>query len=180
MRLIPIRLFCFVTGLVCCLGSSEGQEKETPSKTRIHASRIQENVARIYREMSGLEPSESRSSITDGEPGEAHLVPVTLPSILPARLKEAKTTVQLPSEFSDVTEGGGGRFLIFYLKKLNQLAVFDVSAARIIKYLPLDAEDVAIAASAYSFFTNKSMVFNATVDNKISISNSSCIVIPVV
>jgi hypothetical protein len=148
MRLIPIRLFCFVTGLVCCLGSSGGQEKETPSKTRIHASRIQENVARIYREMPGLEPSESRSRITDGEPGKAHLVPVTLPSILPARLKEAKTTVQLPSEFSDVAEGGGGRFLIFYLKKLNQLAVFDVSAARIIKYLPLDAEDVAIAASA--------------------------------
>lgn len=148
MRLNQLRLFCFLLAVNCCLEALRAQEKDVPTKTQIHASRIQENVARIYREMPGLAPPKSRSRLTDRKPGEAHLVPVTLPPILPARFEGAKTTIQLPAEFSDVVEGGGGRFLIFYLKPLNQLAIFDVSAARVVKYLPLDSEDVAFAASA--------------------------------
>ncbi|WP_417388107.1 hypothetical protein [Gimesia sp.] len=149
MRLNQLRLFCLLLAAVCCCRGLPAQEKKDASgKTQIHASRIEENVARIYREMPELKPPASRSSLAGRKPGEAHLVPVTLPPILPARFEGAKTTIQLPAEYSDVVEGGGGRFLIFYLKKLKQMAIFDVSAARIVKYLPLDSEDVAFAASA--------------------------------
>src|SRR6185436_3206101 len=43
---------------------------------------------------------------------------------------------------------GGGRFLILHLSQLRQLAVLDVSEARIVKYLPLASDDIAYAAGA--------------------------------
>src|SRR5262249_10724855 len=42
--------------------------------------------------------------------------------------------------------GGGGRYLIFHLPKARKLAVFDVSEARIIKYLPLTEDKIFFAA----------------------------------
>jgi hypothetical protein len=52
----------------------------------------------------------------------------------------------LPSAVSDVAVGGGGRFLVLYLAGARKLAVFDVSAARVVKYIPVEDGDVRFAA----------------------------------
>ena len=38
--------------------------------------------------------------------------------------------------------GGGGRFLIFYLKKAKKLAIFDIQQAKIVHEIDIPAEDV--------------------------------------
>jgi len=70
------------------------------------------------------------------------------PVISPAQIGGAQSEVKLPSDISDLTVGGGGRFLILHLRKLRQIAIFDVSAARIVKYLQLDADNILFAAGA--------------------------------
>ena len=66
--------------------------------------------------------------------------------IAPAPL-DAETVVKtLPDIASDVQVGGGGRYLIFQLPKLKKLAVFDVNAAAIIRYLPLTEDKIVFAA----------------------------------
>jgi hypothetical protein len=60
-------------------------------------------------------------------------------------LKE-RTVVDLPEPFADVKTGGGGRFLIFYLKKAKKLAIFDVLQAKIVHEIDIPADDVRFAA----------------------------------
>ena len=63
-------------------------------------------------------------------------------------LTTEKTVVTLPATFEDVWVGGNGRYLIFHLRRLNKLAVFDVSAAKVIQYLPAPVDTVLGAAGA--------------------------------
>ena len=42
--------------------------------------------------------------------------------------------------------GGAGRYLLFHLRKLQKLAVFDVTQAKITKYLPLSSDEILYAA----------------------------------
>ena len=55
------------------------------------------------------------------------------PAELPVQtaVKE-RVAVDLPEPFDQVKTGGGGRFLIFYLKNAKKLAIFDVFQARIV------------------------------------------------
>jgi S1-C subfamily serine protease len=104
----------------------------------------------------------------DGKPiktisGNIHIAGMALPGtngpdikIIPAPLNMSEMEVALPSEIADVTVGGGGRFLILHLRKLRKLAIFDVSAAKVVKYLPVDSDIVRIAAGA-----NKLIVVSA-------------------
>src|SRR5205814_2001706 len=48
----------------------------------------------------------------------------------------------------DVCAGFGGKYLILRLKKLKQLAIFDSDSAKIIKFLPIDSDDLVFAAGA--------------------------------
>lgn len=73
-------------------------------------------------------------------------VDVARVTIKPPALDGDKVVRNLPSTFSDVTVGGGGRFLIFHLPKTRQLAIFDANEAKIVKYLPVAADNVRIAA----------------------------------
>src|SRR5262249_7470085 len=49
---------------------------------------------------------------------------------------------------SDVTVGGGGRFLLLTLKDARKLAVLDVNAADIVKTIPLPSPHALVAAGA--------------------------------
>ncbi len=66
--------------------------------------------------------------------------------ITPPALAEDKVIKKLPEVFSDVVVGGGGRYLIFHMPKLKKLAVFDVTEARVTKYIPLAEEDITYTA----------------------------------
>lgn len=46
----------------------------------------------------------------------------------------------------DVAVGGGGRYLILHLPRLTKLAVFDVNEARVVKEVPLPANDIKFTA----------------------------------
>jgi hypothetical protein len=58
----------------------------------------------------------------------------------------ARTEFDLPEPFTDVRTGGGGRFLIFYLKKRKKLAIFDIALAKVVHEIDLPTEDVRFAA----------------------------------
>jgi hypothetical protein len=80
--------------------------------------------------------------------GKAHLRPPKLPEIKPPELADDRVTVKLPGVINASAVGGGGRYVILHLKSLRQLAVFDVNAGKIVKYLALDSDDVAFTAGA--------------------------------
>jgi hypothetical protein len=61
--------------------------------------------------------------------------------------KFGKNVKQLPSTFSDVALGGGGRFIILHLPQERKLAIFDTSTAEIAKYLPVAEDKVLFAAN---------------------------------
>ncbi len=77
-------------------------------------------------------------------------VPLVLPPvkpivITPADVAATGTEVKLPDEGTEACVGGGGRFLIVSLPKVKQIAVFDASQAKAVKYLPAPAEAVLAA-----------------------------------
>ena len=71
-----------------------------------------------------------------------------LPSISPAELATSPKRVKLPASLSEIVTGGGGRFLILYLKQLRQLAIFDTSRAAIVKYIAVSSDDITYTAGA--------------------------------
>jgi mono/diheme cytochrome c family protein len=66
------------------------------------------------------------------------------PTVL-SSVKE-RVVVDLPEPFEQVRSGGGGRFLIFHLKKARKLAIFDVLQAKIVREIDLPDDDVRFAA----------------------------------
>src|SRR5262249_19026284 len=75
-------------------------------------------------------------------------------AIRPPELEAEKVFRELPGPVADVAVGGGGRLLVLLLAQSRKLAVFDVSDAKIIKEIPVAANDVKIAANM-----NKLVVF---------------------
>ena len=58
------------------------------------------------------------------------------PSVLTSGKPIGDIRLKLPAAFDDVCVGGDGRFLVFTLPSLQKIAVFDVSAAKIVGYVP--------------------------------------------
>lgn len=52
---------------------------------------------------------------------------------------------KLPAPVTSVTVAGGGRYLALHLAKQRKLAIFDVTQAKITKYLPMGGDDLLIA-----------------------------------
>ncbi len=67
---------------------------------------------------------------------------VAVPKEMAFPVKEIK----LPAEPADLVVGGGGRYIIFYLKSLKKIAVFDMKEKNIVKYISSPYEDIAMAA----------------------------------
>jgi S1-C subfamily serine protease len=114
--------------------------------------------------VSGIIPIGNTAAVTASN--------ITAPTTTDSTSPTAKTTsvqlgagqseVTLPSDISDVAVGGGGKFLILHLHKLRQLAIFDTSAAKVIKYLPIDWDDILFTAGA------EKLIVVATAQNLIS------------
>lgn len=77
---------------------------------------------------------------------------VTPVPITPATLAGGQVSVTLPGIAGESCVGGGGRFLILHVPAKRQLAVFDVSAAKVVKVLPLAADAVHFAAGMTKLF----------------------------
>jgi S1-C subfamily serine protease len=74
------------------------------------------------------------------------LPPVKPIPIAPADVAATGKEIKLPAEADQVCVGGGGRFLLASLPKVKQIAVFDFSEAKVVKYIPTPTEKVLIAA----------------------------------
>lgn len=70
------------------------------------------------------------------------------PPVTPAKLEADRVARKLPEPFADVCAGGGGRYLLFHLPKAGKIALFDVSAARIVHYFPAPDPAAKFAAGA--------------------------------
>ena len=66
--------------------------------------------------------------------------------IRPAVLPHEQVVKSLPGVVGDMCVGGAGRFLILHLPQQRQLAVFDASEARVVKFLPAPEDKLRIAA----------------------------------
>ena len=64
----------------------------------------------------------------------------------PPKLKTSRVEIPLREPFASVRTGGGGRYLIFHLKKAQKLAVFDVSVLRVVYEISIPADKVLYAA----------------------------------
>jgi hypothetical protein len=78
-------------------------------------------------------------------------VPIDIPkpdpvALTPPAFNEAQIVVALPEAAADVTVGGGGRYLILHLPNKKELAVFDVSAAKLVQSIPASAANIKFAA----------------------------------
>lgn len=82
---------------------------------------------------------------------------VTPLEIKPTKLAEDTGEVKLPSTVAESCGGGGGRFFILKLTRQKQLAIFDVTEAKVVKYIPL-ADDTAKFAAGM----NKLIVMEPT------------------
>jgi hypothetical protein len=73
--------------------------------------------------------------------------PAGAPQKIPApKLDGGKQVVELGEPFSQVCTGGCGRYLVFHLPKARQLAVVDVSEAKLIGRIDMPADEVSFAA----------------------------------
>jgi len=89
-----------------------------------------------------VEPAEEGKGLTPtDEPTEkANLLKPESP------MHAGDTRVDLAAQLEDLTVGYVGRYLILHLKALHQLAVFDVNQAKVVKEIPLEDDEILIAA----------------------------------
>jgi hypothetical protein len=73
-----------------------------------------------------------------------------LDPIKPAPLTKDVTVVELDAAFEQMCVGGGGRFLIFSMPSIRQVAIFDTNAAKVVKSIPTSGNNVRIADGANS------------------------------
>lgn len=66
----------------------------------------------------------------------------------PLDAKEEAKSIPLPGTLTDVAVGGNGRFLLLHLADLKKVAVFDVSQAKIVGYLPAADDNTKVVAGA--------------------------------
>ena len=97
---------------------------------------------------SPLAPGVSTSPPLPAPGGAGGVVSTAIPNITPPLLTQEVQSIKLPAAAEDVAVGGGGRYLILWLKRLHKLAIFDVSAAKVTHFLPVEADDIVFAAGA--------------------------------
>lgn len=89
------------------------------------------------------DPLGGRPKVQKPAPKFADVTPL---EIKPTKLAEETGEVKLPGKVADSCVGGGGRFFILHLSDKRQLAIFDVTEAKVVKYLPLAADNAKFAA----------------------------------
>lgn len=81
--------------------------------------------------------------------------PAELPgaaAIRPPNLEADRVERKLPAPIADAVVGGGGRYLILHLPKVRKLAVFDVSAAKVVHFFDVPEDDIRFAAGLDKLF----------------------------
>ena len=109
-------------------------------------SEIMSVLATVVAFVDGKEVSRTEARMVVREVIRTATADPTTVKIIPPVMAQERVIKRLPDLFKEVVVGGGGRYLIFHLPKLKKLAIFDISEARITKYIPLTEDDVTFAA----------------------------------
>jgi hypothetical protein len=80
------------------------------------------------------------------EPGPAAPAKSGPLTLKPARLEADKVTRPLPDTIDDLVVGGGGRFLLFSMRKQKKVGLFDANEGKVVHYFPAAESEVKIAA----------------------------------
>src|SRR5207249_10494211 len=72
--------------------------------------------------------------------------PPPLVAVKPPELGQDLVVKEIRSKIADVAVGGGGRYLVLYLPQVPELAIFDVSEAKVVGSVPLTEGNVKFAA----------------------------------
>ena len=110
------------------------------------APEVQTVTATVVAMVDRKEVARSEARMVIRDPVAATPVDPSSVKITPTALEEDKVIKKLPEVFTDVVLGGGGRYLIFHMPKLKKLAIFDISEAKVTKYIPLTEEGIVYAA----------------------------------
>jgi hypothetical protein len=100
----------------------------------------------IVVSQDGKEVARLRNSIAVERPYQTVGSAMDKSTLLPPKLDKDPTIVTLAAPLADVAVGGGGRYLIFHLAKVRKLAVFDVNQAKVVATLPVDEDNIKLAA----------------------------------
>jgi hypothetical protein len=104
---------------------------------------------KTVKAVSGIIPISSTTAAAPSkiEPATTAVSASSAAKTPPVQLGTGQSEVKLPSDISDVAIGGGGKFLVLYLRKLQQFAIFDTNA-KVVRYLPIDSDDILFTAGA--------------------------------
>ena len=110
------------------------------------APEVQSVMATVVAIVDGKEVARSEGRMVVREAIATAPVDPSSVKITPPMLDDETVIKKLPDAFSNVVLGGGGRYLIFHMPKLKKLAIFDISEAKVTKYIALTEEDITCAA----------------------------------
>lgn len=79
-------------------------------------------------------------------------LPTFTPELRPPQDFTGLKEIKLPSQITDVQKAGGGRYLLLRMDKLNQIAVFDVTQVKFVKYLSLPSPGTLVASGLDALF----------------------------
>lgn len=94
--------------------------------------------------------TKARGGADDGKKGLVPL-PDRVFELKPPNLQQ-KAEVRLPGAVDAACGGGGGRFVVYRIPSAKQLAILDVVAGKVVKYLPLAEADALFAAGMTKLF----------------------------
>lgn len=63
-------------------------------------------------------------------------------------MQSDKVEIKLPGNVENIAVGGGGKYLILQISKMNKFAIFDTSKLKIVDYIPMLSTDVLFTAGA--------------------------------
>ncbi|AMV22811.1 hypothetical protein VT84_00265 [Gemmata sp. SH-PL17] len=100
----------------------------------------------------GAVPEPKRPAAPARDPKPGFVRPAAAPAKITPTKAADKSEIKLPGSADMTCMGGNGRYVLFRVPKVKQVAVLDVCEGKVVKYLPLGEEGALIAAGNEHLF----------------------------
>lgn len=100
----------------------------------------------------GATPAQPTTPAVASTAMPATTTPMPVAVVPPAEPQARATTIiKLPAALDDTCVGGGGRYLVGSIKTLRQVVIVDLVEKKVVKYVPVDDDQVSVAAGMTRF-----------------------------